>query len=107
LRVNGFEWDDGNRDKCQNMASRSRKSKTCLCAALVLRPIPNIPAEEERLIAVGKTTAGRSLFAAFTIRTKGGRILIRVVTARYMHEKEIAAYEKAAHEKEATSTEKR
>jgi len=33
------------------------------------------------------------VFVAFTIRTKNRR-LIRPVTARYMHAKEVAAYEK-------------
>jgi uncharacterized protein len=46
------------------------------------------------MIAVGRTSAGRQLFVAFTLRTKNGRRLIRPVTARYMHAKEIAAYEK-------------
>jgi uncharacterized DUF497 family protein len=51
-------------------------------------------ADEDRLIAVGKTSTGRPLFVAFTMRTKDGRRLIRPVTARCMHLKEIAAYEK-------------
>ena len=34
------------------------------------------------------------MFVAFTIRTKGVRHLVRPVTARYMHAKEIEAYEK-------------
>ena len=34
------------------------------------------------------------MFVAFTIRTKNGRRLVRPVTARDMHAKEIAAYEK-------------
>jgi uncharacterized protein len=51
-------------------------------------------ADEDRLIAVGRTSTGRPVFVAFTIRTKDGRRLIRPVTARYMHAKEIAAYEK-------------
>ena len=48
----------------------------------------------DRLIAVGRTSAGRPLFVAFTIRTKNRRRLIRPVTARFMHAKEIEAYEK-------------
>ena len=46
------------------------------------------------MIAVGRSGAGRPVFVAFTLRTKNGRRLIRPVTARYMHAKEIAAYEK-------------
>ena len=57
-------------------------------------PDPKHSVHEDRLVAVGKTSSGRPLFVAFTIRTKGGRRLIRPVTARYMHAREIAAYEK-------------
>jgi len=46
------------------------------------------------MIAIGRTSAGRPVFVAFTIRTKNRRRLIRPVMARYMHAKEIAAYEK-------------
>ena len=57
-------------------------------------PAPKHSADEDRLIAVGKTSAGRPLFVAFTMRTTNGRRLVRPVTARYMHAREIAAYEK-------------
>jgi len=60
-----------------------------------IAPSPKHSADEDRLIAVGRTSAGRALFVAFTMRTANGRRLIRPVTARYMHAREIAAYEKA------------
>jgi uncharacterized DUF497 family protein len=63
-------------------------------------PDPKHSADEDRLIAVGKTSAGRPLFVAFTMRTKDGRRLIRPVFARYMHAKEVVAYGKAAYEEE-------
>jgi uncharacterized DUF497 family protein len=37
---------------------------------------------------------GRFAFVAFTVRRKGGRKYIRPISARYMHRKEIEAYEK-------------
>jgi uncharacterized protein len=63
-----------------------------------IAPDPKHSADEDRLIAVGKTNAGRPLFVAFTMRTTSGRRLIRPVTARYMRAREMAAYEKAADE---------
>ena len=45
------------------------------------------------MIALGRTNAGRALFVAFTLRTINKRQFIRPVTARYMHAKEVAAYE--------------
>jgi len=59
-----------------------------------IAPAPKHSAGEDRLIAVGRTRTGRPVFVAFTIRTKNKRRLIRPVTARHMHAKEIAAYEK-------------
>jgi uncharacterized DUF497 family protein len=59
-----------------------------------IAPDPKHSADEDRLIAVGRTSTGRTVFVAFTIRTRNGRRLIHPVTARYMHAKEIAAYEK-------------
>ena len=70
--------------------------------ALRIAPDPKHSADENRLIAVGRTSTGRPLFVAFTLRTKNKRRLIRPVTARYMHAMEIAAYEK-----ESAATENR
>jgi uncharacterized DUF497 family protein len=50
--------------------------------------------KEDRRIAVGKTASGRGVFVAFTMRTKGQMRLLRPISARFMHEKEFAAYEK-------------
>lgn len=50
---------------------------------------------EQRFRAVGETAEGRSLFVIFTLRQDGPRTLIRPISARYMHQKEIEAYERA------------
>jgi uncharacterized DUF497 family protein len=49
---------------------------------------------EERLRAIGRTDKGRGVFIIFTLRRKGDELLIRPISARYMHKKEIEAYEK-------------
>jgi hypothetical protein len=36
---------------------------------------------------------GRGVFIVFTLRRKGDEVLIRPISARYMHKKEIEAYE--------------
>ena len=51
-------------------------------------------ASEQRFRAIGATTQGRWVFLAFTWRTKNGRRLLRPISARYMHKREITAYEK-------------
>jgi uncharacterized DUF497 family protein len=37
---------------------------------------------------------GRRVFLVFTLRRKGDKQLIRPISARYMHKKEIESYEK-------------
>lgn len=51
-------------------------------------------AVEDRFIAVGRNHDGRPMFVAFTLRRVGARTLVRPISARYMHRKEIEAYEK-------------
>jgi uncharacterized DUF497 family protein len=98
LSTGGFDWDDGNRSKCQQHGVSIAEIETLFGHGPRVAPDPKHSADEHRLIAVGKTGAGRPLFVAFTMRTKEGRRLIRPVSARYMHAREIAAYEKAASE---------
>ena len=94
FEVSGFDWDESNRAKCQKHGVSIEQIEALFVQAPHIAPDPKHSAEEDRLIAAGRTGAGRPLFVAFTIRTKGTRRLIRPVTARYMHAKEIAAYEK-------------
>ena len=94
LRVSGFDWDDGNRSKCQKHGVSLTEMEARFARSPRIAPDPKHSADEDRLIVVGRTTTGRPLFVAFTIRTKNKRRLIRPVTARYMHAKEVAAYEK-------------
>ena len=94
LRVSGFDWDVGNRTKCQKHGVSITQIEALFANSPRIAPDPKHSADEDRLIAVGRTSAGRPVFVAFTIRTKNKRRLIRPVTARYMHAEEIAAYEK-------------
>jgi uncharacterized protein len=94
LRVNGFDWDDGNRRKCQKHGLSITQFEALFAGAPRIAPDPKHSEAEDRLIAVGRTKTGRPVFVALTIRTKDKHRLIRPVTARYMHVKEIEAYEK-------------
>jgi uncharacterized DUF497 family protein len=94
LRVNGFDWDDGNRTKCQKHGVSIDQIEALFLHGPLVAPDPKHSADEDRLIAVGRVGNGRPVFVAFTIRTKNHRRLIRPVSARYMHASEVAAYEK-------------
>ncbi|MGO9075462.1 MAG: BrnT family toxin [Terriglobales bacterium] len=93
LQVRGFDWDDGNRSKCQKHGVSVAEIEALFMQGPRVAPDPKHSADEDRLIAVGNTGTGRRLFVAFTMPIKEGRRLIRPVTARYMHAREIAAYE--------------
>ncbi len=95
LHVSGFDWDSGKRGKCQKHGVSIAEIESVFRGDPRIAPDPKHSSAEDRLIAVGRTSAGRPVFVAFTPRVKDGRRLIRPVTARYMHAKEIAAYEAA------------
>ena len=63
-------------------------------------PDPEHSGEEERFIGIGKTDRERSVLVVFTLRTKDETALIRPISARYMHKKEIDHYEKETSEAE-------
>jgi hypothetical protein len=90
----GFDWDKDNREKCRKHGVSIAEIEYLLANEPAIAPDLRHSADEDRFIAIGRSEEGRPLFVAFTIRTKKGRRLIRVVTARYMHAKEIERYEK-------------
>jgi uncharacterized DUF497 family protein len=66
---------------------------------LFARPLAILPdaahsQRENRFCAIGRTEKGRGVFIIFTLRHKGDELLIRPLSARYMHKKEIEAHEK-------------
>ena len=96
LRVSGFDWDEGNRAKCQKHGLSIAQIEALFADSPSIAPNPKHSSDEDRLIAVGRTSTGRPVFVAFTIRVKNNRRFIRPVTARFMHTKEVAAYEEAS-----------
>lgn len=105
FKVAGFDWDDGNRAKCEKHGVSIAEIEALFRGGPRIAPDPKHSETEERMIAVGRTASGRPVFVAFTLRMKDRQRLIRPVTARYMHTKEVAAYE--AYEEESSETEER
>ena len=90
----GFEWDAGNRAKCRKRGVSVAEVEGLFSRTLLVIPDASHSESEERLRAIGKTASGRSVFLVFTIRVRAGKRLIRPVSARYMHRKEVTHYEK-------------
>lgn len=55
--------------------------------------MPDPHPDEPRMRAIGKTTAGRYVFLVFILRKTGRQTLLRPISARYMHQKEVDHYE--------------
>jgi uncharacterized protein len=98
--VAGFDWDDGNWPKCGKHGVSKDEIETLFRDGPDVHANPHHSVMEQRSLAIGKTPAGRWLLVAFTIRERAGLAVIRPVSARYMHKKEIEHYEQQKEAKE-------
>jgi len=93
LGIAGFDWDAGNRAKCEKHGVSVVEVEGLFSRPLLIIPDASHSESEERLRAIGRTASGRSVFLVFTIRVRAGKRVIRPVSARYMHRKEVKHYE--------------
>ena len=89
----GFDWDDGNRQKCQKHGVSIAEIELLLTTAAKIAPDLKHSRSEERSLAVGRDSQGRAMFVVFTVRSIRGQKLVRPISARYMHKKESQGYE--------------
>ncbi|MFC5561316.1 BrnT family toxin [Methylobacterium aerolatum] len=94
MEADGFDWDEGNRDKCRKHGLSIPEIEAAFAGVLWVGP-DSYPIREVRFRAVGRTLEGRYVFVVFTWRRRSGLQLIRPLSARYMHRKEIDHYENA------------
>jgi uncharacterized protein len=85
-----FDWDDGNRAKCQKHGVSLEEIEYVFSRPFAVRP--SRTSKEPRSFAIGKSSQGRYIFIVFMIP----REHIRAISARYMHRKEILRYEEEA-----------
>jgi uncharacterized DUF497 family protein len=88
----GFNWDDGNIQKNweRHRVTPEEAEDLFFNEPLVVRSDPAHSQRERRYYALGRTSPGRRLFAAFTVRGK----LIRVISVRDMNLREQEAYKR-------------
>jgi uncharacterized DUF497 family protein len=90
-----FDWDGGNREKCRRHGMSIPEIEYVLAhSETYIMPDRRNSEYEPRFIAIGRTAAARYAFVAFTPRQRDQGIVWRPISARYMHRKEIAKYEK-------------
>ena len=95
IAFSGFAWDKANLSNCQEHGVSSAEVEHVLShAATLIVPDLKNSRSESRYLAIGRTEAGRYAFVVFTPReTRASGILLRPISARYMHRKEIKKYE--------------
>jgi len=92
LAVAGFDWDSGNWPKCGKHGVTKEEIEEVFYTSPAVMPDPH--PDEPRMRAIGKTKAGRYVFLVFMFRLIDGQTVIRPISARYMHQREIDHYEK-------------
>ena len=90
--VSGFDWDAGNRDKCRKHGVRLEEIEALFGGPMAVHPTRGA-GSEERFIAIGQTAERRHVLVVFAFRVRNGRMLIRPISARYMHKREVKYYE--------------
>ena len=93
-KITGFEWDDGNvRKNVKHGVSMAEAEQIFFNIPLLVLEDIKHSRMELRFHALGKTDQARLLHITFTLRQAGKKI--RVISARDMHRRERAVYEKA------------
>jgi uncharacterized protein len=91
IQVEGFDWDEGNRDK--NWIGHKVKASECEMVffnqPLVILDDAGHSVSESRYYAFGKTDINRLLLIVFCLRKNR----IRIISARDMNKKERRFYE--------------
>lgn len=88
-RAAGFEWDEGNLMHCRKHGMESAEIETVFRNGPRVAPDWKHASTEARFLAIGRTEEGRAAFVVFTMRGD----LIRPLSARYMHAREVAKYD--------------
>ena len=94
MEVAGFDWDDGNRSKCQKHGVSQAAIESVFRSSIAVLPDPLHSKSEVRFQAIGKSDDGRWIFLVFTLRTRRDKRLVRPISARFTHKKEVQHYEK-------------
>lgn len=92
--IGGFDWDRHNIGKCAKHGVTPDEIEQVFGSDVAMFPDAKHSSSEARFLAIGTTRRGRYVFIAYTVRQRDQRLLIRPISARYMHRKEIDHYEK-------------
>lgn len=94
MKLDGFDWDEGNWPKCAKHGLSKDEIEYVLMNEPAVMADRSPQTSETRFNAIGQTQTGRHVFIVFALRQKAGTQLLRPISARYMHKKEIDHYER-------------
>jgi len=95
MQFDGFDWDDGNWPKCGKHGVTQEEIEGAFDRSdmIVLVDAAHGIGEDRFLMVVLGFGGHHGLLVGFTWRQRGELKLIRPVTARFMHRKEVKFYE--------------
>ncbi len=88
----GFDWDSANTKKCQKHGVSIAEIEFLFMHDPPVYPDLEHSEAESRYLAVGKNNVGRYIAVVFTYRQHEEAVIVRPISARYMHRKEISRY---------------
>ena len=94
MQFDGFDWDDGNWPKCAKHGISREDIESLLSSGADILPDRSVSTRETRFNAVGMGAEERYVFVVFTLRQQNDETLVRPISARFMHQKEINRYER-------------
>jgi uncharacterized protein len=104
MKYSGFDWDKGNKKKCQKHGLSLKKIENVFTTKkLFISPDIRHSQNEKRFLAISQENTSKRVFVAFTLRVKNNSILIRPISARYMHKKEQERYVQTTKNRKNTS----
>lgn len=94
LKIEGFEWDKGNRDKNlkKHNVTNEEGEEVFSNNPFVSEDIQHSK-QEQRFQALGRTHQRRLLFISFTFSKVDQKLKIRIISCRDMNRKEEVKYE--------------
>jgi uncharacterized DUF497 family protein len=93
MKISDFDWNEGNWPKCGKHGVGRAEIEELFETDLSVFPAAQATGFEQRLIAIGFNRAGRAILVVFVFRLRNGNVLIRPISARFIHTKEHRHYE--------------
>lgn len=94
MKVDGFDWDSGNSFKNEAKHGISRQTVEAFFGRSIwVAPDVKHSSTEDRFLAIGRGPGDKPMIVAFTVRAVKDLKLIRPISARFMHAREIAKYD--------------